>query len=239
MLSFGLNDYAPGITGGGLPDYFIFDSLHFHWGKDNSWGSEHTIGGRRYPLEMHLVHYNSKYGTKEHAAINPDGLAVVGILFQLSEKDNPKMQGIIKGLNDVRYNNDSVRIAEPFRLSDILPPRTDDFFRYTGSLTTPPCSEVVTWTVLDSMVAISEYQMSRFRTLRVIPQSDDHGRDDEILVDNFRPTQSLHGRRVHARSTLARLEALTHASASSVGPKAFTVASAVVMLLYSRKWMSC
>lgn len=233
VLTFGPNDYAPGVKSGGLSDYFIFDSLHFHWGKDNSWGSEHTIGGRRYPLEMHLVHYNSKYSNKNKAAIMPDGLAVVGILFHLSEKDNPRVQGVIKGLNDVRYSNDSVQISEPFGLSDILPLRTDDFFRYTGSLTTPPCSEVVTWTVLDSTVGISEYQMSRFRTLRVKSKMDLHP-DDDMLVDNFRPTQSLYGRRVHARSTLAKYQAITHESAASKdGPRAFVLlANAVAVLLY-------
>lgn len=228
-LTLGPNDITPTMTGGGLKDFYVFDSLHFHWGKDNSAGSEHTVSGKKYPLEMHMVHYNNKYDTKEIASINPDGLAVLGVLFQISEKDNEKLQGIVKALDEVRYNNDSTPISEPFPLNDLLPVRKDDFFRYKGSLTTPPCSEVVTWTILDSFVGISEHQLSSFRTLRMKTKSDDH-RDALQLVDNYRPTQSLNGRRIHARSTLARIRASTSASSGPFSSSAALVLTAAAIL---------
>ncbi|GAB6030171.1 Carbonic AnHydrase [Chamberlinius hualienensis] len=234
-MSLGKNDITPTLSGGGLKDYYVFDSLHFHWGKDNSAGSEHTVSGKQYPLEMHMVHYNSKYDNKDVAAINPDGLAVLGVLFKISEKDNDKLQGIIKALDEVRYNNDSTPISEPFPLNDLLPIRKDDFFRYKGSLTTPPCSEVVTWTILDSLVGISDHQLSSFRTLRMRTKSDNH-KDADQLVDNFRPTQSLNGRRIHARSTLAKIRASTSTASLNLSSSAGLVlmAASILALLLKR-----
>ena len=40
--------------GGSLPDYYSFDQLHFHWGETYDEGSEHTIDGHQYPLEVVL-----------------------------------------------------------------------------------------------------------------------------------------------------------------------------------------
>ena len=40
---------------------YQFKQLHFHWGSIDSKGSEHTINGKRFPMEMHMVHVNSKY----------------------------------------------------------------------------------------------------------------------------------------------------------------------------------
>ena len=44
----------------GLNSSFAFAQLHFHWGSADGKGSEHTVAERQYPLEMHLVHYNTK-----------------------------------------------------------------------------------------------------------------------------------------------------------------------------------
>lgn len=51
---------VPEIKGGGLPNVFRFAQLHFHWGNTSASGSEHTYNGEAYPLEVHLVHYNTK-----------------------------------------------------------------------------------------------------------------------------------------------------------------------------------
>ena len=57
--------------------------LHFHWGADNTKGSEHTINGEEFPMEMHIVH--KKVGlTVEEALGTSDGLAVVGQMFQVA-----------------------------------------------------------------------------------------------------------------------------------------------------------
>jgi len=55
----GFNHHRQGISGAMLPSLYYIEQLHFHWGKHSDLGSEHTIDNKRYPLEMHLVHYNS------------------------------------------------------------------------------------------------------------------------------------------------------------------------------------
>ncbi|CAM1324142.1 CA4 (predicted) [Pycnogonum litorale] len=166
---------------GNLRKEYTFLNLHFHWGKDSSIGSEHTINGLHYPLEMHMVHVN-------HRSSDPfadgDGLAVLGVFFKLSRKDNKAFDLIIDSLSSIKhYKNQS--LIEPFRLLKLLP-KEKDIYRYLGSLTTPPCFEAVVWNVFKSPVAISERQMKHFRTL-----IDNHG---EPMVDNFRPTAPLNGR---------------------------------------------
>ncbi|KRT84784.1 hypothetical protein AMK59_2174 [Oryctes borbonicus] len=73
-----LNSTAmPTISEGGLIGNYVLDHLHFHW------QSEHTVDGKRYPLEMHLVHYSSQYNSTTQAAAYPNGLAVLGVLFEV------------------------------------------------------------------------------------------------------------------------------------------------------------
>lgn len=58
------------LTGGPLKsDVFILDNIHFHWGN-NIYGSEHTVNGRQYAAEMHLVTFNSTYGKIEKLNLN-------------------------------------------------------------------------------------------------------------------------------------------------------------------------
>lgn len=59
---------------------------------------------------------------------------------------------------------------------------------------------------------------------------DDH-RDADPLVDNYRPTQSLHGRKIHARSTLAKLRAITSNVSSSPGVPRVSMATIVMTFL--------
>lgn len=57
-------------------------SAHLHWGSPTSKGSEHTIDGHRFDVEMHIVHKNRKYKSMEMASRAHDGLLVVGVLFK-------------------------------------------------------------------------------------------------------------------------------------------------------------
>ena len=57
--------------------------FHFHWGSSNVKGSEHTINGQSFPLEMHVVHKNVKYRTLAEALKKKDGLLVLGFLFNV------------------------------------------------------------------------------------------------------------------------------------------------------------
>ncbi|XP_066977821.1 uncharacterized protein [Macrobrachium rosenbergii] len=175
------------IKAGGLLDEYTFLQFHFHWGSDDTRGSEHTVNGHMHPAELHLVHYNSKYGSAAEALTHSDGLAVLGIFLEIGEA-NAKLQHIIDGLANIKTADAEASIT-PFALQDLLPTNVQDFYRYTGSLTTPTCNEIVTWTVFKEAIKISSAQMGAFRQLL-----DSHG---EAMVDNYRPVQSLNDRWVY------------------------------------------
>ena len=74
--------------------------MHWHWGSDSSKGSEHTIDGKEYPIEIHLVHVNTKYYDANGAPSDdtfsmPDGLAVLGIMYEVSTEDNANLTSIL------------------------------------------------------------------------------------------------------------------------------------------------
>lgn len=79
--------YADGrpaqIVGGPLTGSYNIIDTHFHWGVNDLRGSEHAFNGQRFAAEGHIVSYNSKYQSVEHAKKNADGLAVLAIMFQV------------------------------------------------------------------------------------------------------------------------------------------------------------
>ncbi|KAL5015627.1 hypothetical protein ScPMuIL_007290, partial [Solemya velum] len=168
------------IEGGGLPSRYKLVPVPFHWGNNSSVGSEHTIYGHQFMMEVHFVHYNVEYSGIEEAMKEPDGLAVLGFMFQVSVDPNPGLSPIVDKLQDVQSEGSSSYIdSGTMALSDILPESFGPFFRYTGSLSTPPCYESVIWTLFTDFIHISESQMNEFRKLTHT--------EGERLVDNFRP----------------------------------------------------
>ena len=179
----------PAVSGGGLPGQFVFAQGHFHWGNYSHVGSEHLIGGRAFPLELHLVHFNAQYGSIQESLKYEDGLAVIGVLHELSDMDNPSLDPIIESLEHIKNaTNAPVDTRKEFSLKSLLPSNTAAFYRYSGSLTTPGCNEIVTWTVLHHPQTVSKYQLAR---LRSVLDSEGHP-----MGDNYRPVMPLHGRRV-------------------------------------------
>uniref|UniRef100_A0A0P4WBY1 Carbonic anhydrase n=1 Tax=Scylla olivacea TaxID=85551 RepID=A0A0P4WBY1_SCYOL len=175
------------LTGGNLTDRYIFTQFHFHWGSTNNRGSEHTVDGVTFPGELHLVHYRERHGSLGEALRHSRGVAVLGVPLELSLQDNLNLQPIIDGLAQISKPQKTAMIS-PVILRDMLPDNVDDFFRYEGSLTTPPCSEVVVWTVFKDAISISNTQLQEFRQLVAS--------DGTPLQDNFRTLQPLNGRRV-------------------------------------------
>ncbi|MCC4600460.1 carbonic anhydrase [Xanthomonas melonis] len=122
--------------------------LHFHH------PSEHLLNGRRFPMEAHIVHQG------------PDGtLGVLAIFFETG-KANPAFQRVLDAMPKDKHQIQRVADAT-VRASDFLPTDRRNFFRYEGSLTTPPCSETVDWVVLAQPVQVSEEQINAFE--RVYP----------------------------------------------------------------------
>ena len=116
-------------------------------------------------MELHFVHYNSKYKDIGEAIQNEDGLAVLGVLFELSPYDNPNLNPLLNAIPAIQKGHWEAWNTYPQNFRKLLPVDTKSFYRYQGSLTTPPCSEVVTWTVFHDKLPISERQLKALRTL--------------------------------------------------------------------------
>uniref|UniRef100_A0A8B9RA31 protein-tyrosine-phosphatase n=1 Tax=Astyanax mexicanus TaxID=7994 RepID=A0A8B9RA31_ASTMX len=182
------------VRGAGLPGRFKAEKVEFHWGQSNgSDGSEHSINGRRFPVEMQIYMYNSDDFDSLNAAIREKRvIAAMAVFFQV--RDNPAVDPIIHGLRGV-VHHEKETFLEPFVLRDLLPSNIGSYYRYVGSLTTPPCSKVVEWIVFSRPVFLSYKQLEAFYSIFTTEQQD-HVKSVEYLRNNFRPLQSLDNREV-------------------------------------------
>jgi len=204
----------PFIEGGGLPAKYVFNGLHFHWGEDNNIGAEHRFNSKSFPLEAHLVHIIHTADSLNDALRVPFGVAVVGVLFELSLFDNVNLFPITGHLNNVIFKDMKTSLDQRFNLGMLLPETTGCHYHYIGSLTTPNCTESVVWTVMAHTVPISTRQLSQFRHLSI----DAMGATPEVrhLVNNFRPVQPLNGRDVYRFGCTHAAEALAAHRASNM-----------------------
>ncbi|XP_028261469.1 receptor-type tyrosine-protein phosphatase gamma isoform X2 [Parambassis ranga] len=184
------------VRGAGLPGRFKAEKMEFHWGQSNgSAGSEHSINGRRFPVEMQIYLYNSDDFDSLHAAIKERRIiAAMSVFFELGQKDNPAVEPIIQGLKGVVHHEKETNLRS-FILRDLLPSSVDSYYRYTGSLTTPPCSKVVEWIIFSRPVYLSHSQLEAFYSIFTTEQQD-HVKSVEYLRNNFRPLQTLDNREV-------------------------------------------
>ncbi|XP_035376171.1 receptor-type tyrosine-protein phosphatase gamma isoform X2 [Electrophorus electricus] len=182
------------VRGAGLPGRFKAEKVEFHWGQSNgSEGSEHSINGRRFPVEMQIYMYNSDDFDSLNAAIKEKRvIAAMAVFFQVGQNGNPAVDPIIHGLRGV-VHHEKETFLEPFVLRDLLPSSIGSYYRYVGSLTTPPCSKVVEWIVFSRPVFISYKQLEAFYSIFTTEQQD-HVKSVEYLRNNFRPLQSLDNR---------------------------------------------
>lgn len=148
------------VTFGG--EQFDLIQIHFHS------PSEHLLNNKRFPMEAHLVHRSQE---------NEDRLLVIAVLLERGEKRNVLLE---EALNTVPLDDQTVHLQHSIPLKSLfgipeIPKqenRTRNFYWYTGSLTTPPCSEPVTWLVQTPMIqmgSITKDQIDRFSSLSVIP----------------------------------------------------------------------
>ena len=114
---------------------------------------------------MHLVHYNSKYSDIGEAVAHEDGLTVIGIFFEVSSSDNVYLKPLLDAGNNVKFAKQKTSLSQGISLKSLLPLNPETFYRYEGSLTTPGCNEIVTWSVLRNPVTVSEAQLESLRSL--------------------------------------------------------------------------
>lgn len=186
------NDYF--VRGAGLPGRFRAERVEFHWGHNNgSAGSEHSINGKWFPVEMQIFFYNSDDFDSLSTAIKERRIiAAMAVFFQVGKKNNLAAEPIITGLKRVVHHEKETNLG-PFILRDLLPTTLGSYYRYTGSLTTPPCSKVVEWIVFSQPVYLASHQLEAFYSIFTTEQQD-HVKSVEYLRNNHRPIQELDNR---------------------------------------------
>jgi carbonic anhydrase len=115
--------------------------FHFHS------PSENLIDGKSYPLEGHLVHSDDK-----------GNLAVIGVMFNVGEA-NPVLSAVWAVMPEKAGGKNP--LSAPVNAAGLLP-SDQDYYRFNGSLTTPPCSEGVTWIVMKQAMTASQAQINQF-----------------------------------------------------------------------------
>ncbi|CAO1367188.1 unnamed protein product [Diamesa serratosioi] len=177
---------TPTIEGGPIDGSYEFAQLHFHWGGNDSYGSEDLILGKSFPMELHMVFYKKEYRGMRSALEHTDGLTVLAFFFEISKEPNPAYEDITKILATIRKSDTNVTFTKPPTLRGLISDNLDEYFVYNGSLTTPPCSEIVTWIDFQVPIPLSHDQIENFRSLE-----DSEG---NILNHNFRPIQPINDR---------------------------------------------
>ena len=155
------------------------------------WPSEHTLEGRSYPGELHLVHIHTRYRDIEEAKLHSEGVAVVAVLItEDQETANSELEKIGEVLPRIQLKGEEAQTAEVVRVEGLLP-QDRDYLTYQGSLTTPGFEEGVVWAVLLQPIAVSPAALARMRQLR-------YGGEDSTRVGaNCREQQSMGERTVY------------------------------------------
>lgn len=123
-----------------------YDVAQFHYHAP----SEHKVNGKSFAAELHIVHKSAD-----------SGLAVVGLLLQEGAENkafDPFINNLPAEKSDVKDTGVKINAAD-------LLPSVQTTFRYSGSLTTPPCSEGVNWLVMTTPVELSSDQLSKLESL--------------------------------------------------------------------------
>lgn len=154
-------NYDPGSSI--MYDGVQYDLAQFHFHHP----SEHTVNGEAAPMEAHFVHRSA------------DGaLAVVGVLLVEGEADNPNFAPVFDNLPTEKV--DVTTLAATVSAAAMLPD-AKTYYTYSGSLTTPPCSEGVRWLLMTTPVELSAAQIEAFSA---------------IFEDDARPVQPQNARDV-------------------------------------------
>ncbi|KAF8403299.1 hypothetical protein HHK36_011401 [Tetracentron sinense] len=150
-----------------------------HWHSP----SEHRINGVQYSLELHLVH------------VADDGsISVVSILYKYGNP-NPLLSQIKDQLDEmakeVSAGNKEARIPLGIMKIKQIKRKTKKYYRYMGSLTTPPCTGNVIWTILGKVRSVSKEQVAALKAPLNWP-----------CKNNCRPSQPLNGRQIQLYDAL-------------------------------------
>uniref|UniRef100_A0A8D0WAN5 Alpha-carbonic anhydrase domain-containing protein n=1 Tax=Sus scrofa TaxID=9823 RepID=A0A8D0WAN5_PIG len=189
--------------------------------------------GHRYnasQLHLHWGDQNEPHGS-EHTIGGKHFAAEMGSF-------NPSYDKIFSHLPDVKYKDQKVHIPG-FSIEELLPERPEEYYRYRGSLTTPPCHPTVLWTVFRNPVQISQEQLLALETVLYCTHMDDPSPRE--MVNNFRQVQKFDERLVYVSfrqvpdSTYTGLNLGIILSVAVAGVLGICVVLAVSIWLFRRK----
>ena len=147
-------------------------NIHFHL------NSEHTINGKNYDMEMHIVHENTNTEDKNNLHM------VIAYIFEIDDDDDDDEEKSF--LESIGFNTGEE--VKNVNVQDIV--KKEDVYYYKGSLTTPPCTEDVNWVVIEDMKKMSQNQFDKFEEyVNKLNKNYSKG--------NNRKTFELNGRKVY------------------------------------------
>lgn len=162
------------LSDGGLPGKFHFVNFHLHWGRKDRHGSEHEVNGKTFSAEAHIVHKNNETGK----------IAVFAFFLTVTENIEEENREW-KKYSDIACQ--LVKIGDSknctFNLNDMMNIHSNRFFRYMGSLTTPPCTEGIIWTIFLDPISIIEDDLILLR--------------ENIMRKAYRPVQPINDRIIY------------------------------------------
>ncbi|UJR20084.1 hypothetical protein I4U23_023216 [Adineta vaga] len=156
--TYGQSDKDLWFHGSGLIGRFYFVNFHLHWSQDDQHGSEHEIDGRQFPAEAHVVFKNHETGQ----------IAVFAFLFTVTnhlQKGNKEWEKYCDAASQLININDTIQCM--FNLNHLMETNERQFFRYAGSLTTPPCTEGVIWTIFTDTISIKEDSLKQLHVTSI------------------------------------------------------------------------
>lgn len=122
-----------------------YDLLQFHFHTP----SEHLLNGKASAMEVHFVHSQAS-----------GKLAVVGVLMKAGAK-NSAFAAIMQAAPKAEGEK---ALDKPLD-ARLFVPTSPSLYRYAGSLTTPPCSEIVDWNVCETEIEVGADDIAAFRAI--------------------------------------------------------------------------
>jgi carbonic anhydrase len=159
--------------------YYFVRQFHLHF------PSEHVVNGRQHAAEIHIVHQMQQHwGGEAFEGEAQDEVLVAGIFFDIGEEESPFLKQMLPGPDEEADSSWTKTLAEPLDLMRAFGPiLKGDYYRYDGSFTTPPCSEIIKWFVFKQSLSMSLAQWKTFKKLFKNPA-------------NARPVQPVYERNV-------------------------------------------
>ncbi|XP_070249375.1 carbonic anhydrase 4 [Myotis yumanensis] len=186
------------IAGGGLASSYQAKQLHLHWSRVLDAGSEHSLDGDRFAMEMHIVHEKEN---KNEAQDPKEAIAVLAFLVEAGSK-NEGFQPLVEALSAIPKPMMSTSMTKSISLFDLLPKQEKlrHYYRYLGSLTTPGCEEKVVWTVFAEPIQLDVDQILAFSEKLYYDNEQ-----KQKMTDNVRPLQPRGQRPVFRSQAPGRL----------------------------------